>query len=66
MYHSTNDLARVRRFGRWASDCFHIYLWESHEPMKGVAKEMSTDVSELVKPKGGWKRVDSLELQAAA
>ena len=36
MYHSTNDLARVCRFGKWASDCFHIYLWESHEPIKGI------------------------------
>ena len=27
MCHSTNDLARVRRFGRWASYCFHNYVW---------------------------------------
>ena len=58
MYHSTNDLARVRRFGRWASDCFHVYLWELHEPMKGVAREMSTDATELVKPKGEWRRIE--------
>ena len=51
MYHTTNDLQRVRRFGRWVSDCFHSYLWESHEHMQGVARAMATDDSELTAPR---------------
>ena len=33
MYHVVGDLQQVRRFGRWALDAFHVYLWESHEAM---------------------------------
>ena len=58
MYHSTDDLNKVRRFGRWASDVFHIYLWESHEPMRGVSKNMAEDASSLTKPKRQWKRME--------
>ena len=50
MYHTTNDLQRVRRFGRWASDCFHGYLWESHEQTKGLASKMATDATHLMAP----------------
>ena len=59
MYHSVDDLQKVRRFGRWSSDCFHVYLWESHEPMKQVAKAMATDRTELMTPKGAWRRVEA-------
>ena len=50
MYHVTDDLARVRRYGRWQSDAFHGYLWESHEPMKQIANRMAQDRSSLTKP----------------
>ncbi|CAK9068985.1 unnamed protein product, partial [Durusdinium trenchii] len=30
MYQTTKDLDIVKRFGRWNSDAFHGYLWESH------------------------------------
>ncbi len=50
MYHAVDDLQRVKRFGRWASDSFHGYLWESHEPMRGISTNMATDVSELTAP----------------
>ena len=33
MYHIVGDLQQVRRFGRWSTDTFHVYLWESHEPI---------------------------------
>ena len=56
MYHAVDDLQKVRRFGRWSSVCFHVYLWESHEPMKGVATGMACDQSELATPKGSWVR----------
>ncbi|CAK0900673.1 unnamed protein product [Prorocentrum cordatum] len=50
MYHVTEDLSRVRRFGRWQSDAFHGYLWESHEPMKGISGKMARDTSSLTNP----------------
>ncbi|CAK0834605.1 unnamed protein product, partial [Prorocentrum cordatum] len=50
MYHVTEDLSRVRRFGRWQSDAFHGYLWGSHVPMKGVSSKMAKDTSSLTNP----------------
>ena len=42
------DSALVRRWGRWASDAFHGYLWESRANASGVAEAMRTaDVSTL-------------------
>ena len=61
MYHSVPDLQAVRRFGRWASDAFHVYLWESHEQMQGIAKNMALDKSELAAPKEAWRRCLSAE-----
>ena len=51
LYHVTGDLQVVRRFGRWSSDAFHSYLWESHEQMKGLAELMEGDHSELRAPR---------------
>ncbi len=51
MYHVTNDLQFVRGFGRWASDAFHGYLWESHDQFKDISKKMAEDKSELVAPR---------------
>ncbi|CAK0827211.1 unnamed protein product [Prorocentrum cordatum] len=50
MYHVTEDLSRARRFGRWQSDAFHGYLWESHEPMKGISGKMARGTSSLTNP----------------
>ena len=50
MHHVVDDLKRVQRFGRWATDTFHIYLWESHKPMRPVARGMAEDRSELTQP----------------
>ena len=50
MYHTTGDLAKVKRYGRWSSDTFHDYLWESREPAKGMAKAMAADTSSLTTP----------------
>ena len=52
MYHTVQDLEKVKRFGRWSSDAFHGYLWESHEQMVGVAAAMAADNTELTKPAG--------------
>ena len=51
MYHSCGDLQRVRRFGRWESDSFHGYLWESHEHSQGLAKGMAGDRGTLTAPR---------------
>ena len=51
MYHVSGDLQAVRRFGRWASDSFHGYLWESHEQTLGLATRMANDRSELTAPR---------------
>ncbi|CAK0852766.1 unnamed protein product [Prorocentrum cordatum] len=50
MYHVSEDLSRVRWFGRWQSDAFHGYLWESHEPMKGDSSKMARGTSSLTNP----------------
>lgn len=34
------DAAVVRRYGRWSSDAFHIYLWEDRGYSSGMAKAM--------------------------
>ena len=58
MYHANNgDLARVRRFGRWTSDAFHLYLWDSHEQARTLAKGMAEDTSELVARREGGRAV---------
>lgn len=36
------DAAVVKRFGRWASDSFQTYRWDSKESSKGVATNMAT------------------------
>ena len=41
MYHAVPDLERLKRFGRWKSGAFHAYLWEAHEPQKGLSEAMS-------------------------
>ena len=45
------DLAWVKRYGRWLSDAFQGYLWDSHDQFKGLAKAMSEDKSELTAPR---------------
>jgi hypothetical protein len=50
LYHATQDLELVKRYGRWLSDAFHGYLWESHEKQTGFSTGMATDFSELTAP----------------
>ena len=50
MYHALGDLEIVKRFGRWASNAFHGYLWESNEQAKGVSQKMARDFSSLSTP----------------
>ena len=47
MYHAVPDLERLKRFGRWKSSAFHVYLWEAHEPQKGLSEAMSAQEFQL-------------------
>ena len=46
-YATFQSVELVKRFGRWKSDAFHGYLWESHEPQRGLAEGMVKDESSL-------------------
>ena len=35
------DSALVRRWGRWSSDAFHGYLWETRDAAEGVSSRMA-------------------------
>ena len=43
LYHATDNIEIVKRFGRWASGAFHGYLWDSDEQGWGVAEKMAKD-----------------------
>ena len=47
MYHAVPDLEKLKRFGRWKSGAFHVYLWEAHEPQKGLSEAMSAQSYQL-------------------
>ena len=51
MYQTTKDLDVVKRFGRWNSDAFHGYLWESHERQKDLAKGRAGADGQLLAPR---------------
>jgi len=51
MHHATGGLSRVKRYGRWLSDVFQGYLWDSHDQFKDLSKAMSEDKSELTAPR---------------
>ena len=36
------ESALVKRWGRWASDSFQTYLWDSRKAAQDVAKKMAT------------------------
>ena len=47
MYRQGFDVEAIRRFGRWASDAVHSYLWETHDKQKGLAEKMMADQGPL-------------------
>ena len=51
LYQGTKDLEQVKRFGRWTSDAFHGYLWESHERQEGLAARMAKADGQLLAPR---------------
>ena len=56
MYPVVDDPEKVRRFGRWNSDAFHISLKESHEPMRPIARGTAAGRTELIRPVTAMKR----------
>ena len=47
LLHAGFSVALIQRWGRWASDAFQSYLWESSEDARGVAAKMTSDKSTL-------------------
>ena len=42
----------VKRFVRWCSGAFHVYLWEGNDLTRGVAKGMSAEGLSLLTMRG--------------
>ncbi len=52
IYHASKDLELVRRYGRWATSVFHVYLWETGEDAKGLAEKMAVPRGVLLASRG--------------
>jgi hypothetical protein len=52
LYHACKDLDVVRRYGRWSSSAYNLYLWEAAEGAHGVAESMSQDKTTLMATRG--------------
>ena len=48
LYHVKPDMEYIKRFGRWSSNSFQAYLWESNEQTEGLAKLMAEDNTRLI------------------
>jgi integrase len=57
LYNAGWELGAIQRFGRWASNAFHGYLWDSHSLQKGASKAMMSAKTDLhlgiLKPASG-------------
>jgi len=40
LYNAFRDTGMVQRWGRWASCCFQLYIWEARAAASGVSSEM--------------------------
>ena len=47
LLHSNVPIEIIKRWGRWVSDSFQRYLWESTEDSRGLSKLMGRDVTPL-------------------
>ena len=47
LWHALGDAEAVKRWGRWSSNAFHGYLYDSEEQSRGVAAAMARDVATL-------------------
>ena len=55
LYAAVRDLGYIKRFGRWNSDAFHGYLWESHQRQEGLARDMVARDTDLLRPRDSDK-----------
>jgi hypothetical protein len=47
LYNAGWELGAIQRFGRWASNAFHGYLWDSHSLQQGASRAMTTTTTDL-------------------
>ena len=66
MAHVVSDWQQVKRFGRWKSDVFQKYVWDSHEQMSRVSRGMAMDDSALTRPRPSRSMADMREAEAGA
>ena len=52
LYHAGVSVEIIKRVGRWASDAFHGYLWESSDNARGLSSKMAADKSSLMVTRG--------------
>lgn len=52
LYHVFGDIDLFRRYGRWTSSAFHVYLWEARPSTKLVARGMVKDAQPLMASQG--------------
>ena len=52
LYHAGMPVEVIKRYGRWASDAFQLYLWEGSEDATGLAQIMAKDTSTLMVTRG--------------
>ena len=52
LYHAGVPVEVVKRYGRWVSDCFQGYLWESNEDSKALARKMAAGQPSLTVTRG--------------
>ena len=47
LWHATGEVEAVKRYGRWSSSAFHLYLWDSAEQAEGLSGKMVEDRATL-------------------
>ena len=48
LFHATNEIEIVKRYGRWNSTAFHGYLWDARDQARGLSAKMAADVASLM------------------
>ena len=53
LLHGGVSIEIIKRWGRWVSDSFQRYLWESNEDAKDLARLMASDTTTLAATRQG-------------
>jgi hypothetical protein len=56
MWDAGYSAEEVKRRGRWASDCYQIYIWEGHDRSKDVASRMLSSKFSLMASLAAYRR----------